>query len=250
VAALSGRAVRRLSRQPALWGPAVAFPLLFSAILTSALSSAEQLPGFAASSSYLAFTVPPALVQATLLAAVACGLEHSEDIETGFNDRVLLAPAHRLTNSVSHVLCASALSVVLVGVLLLAFWLFGIRAPGGLETYAAVVGIYALLGAGSSGLTVALAGWTGSVQTVLGAYPLVLLLTFFSTALVPAEVMAPWFGTIASRNPLSWFLADVRDLVNGPWSPSAFFAAAALAGVLCIGSAALLVPASRRRVVA
>jgi ABC-type multidrug transport system permease subunit len=85
---------------------------------------------------------------------------------------------------------------------------------------------------------------------VLAAYPLFMLLTFFSTALVPSELMAPWFEAIATRNPVSWLLADIRFLYGEGWSTSVYLGSVGLAGALCVGSALLALPIDRRRGVA
>jgi ABC-2 type transport system permease protein len=246
LAALPYRAALRFSRQPSLWLPALAFPLLFSAIMTSALSVTEQLPEFSVRSSYLSYSVAPSLLQGTLLIATACGLERATDIESRFNNRLLLAPSYRPAPTLSHLFCGGALSGALASVLLAVFAVLGVRAPGGVKAEMAIVVINVLFGVGFSALLVTLAGLTRSVQSVMGAYPLCMLLTFFSTALVPADIMAPWFARIATRNPISWVLADTRDLLNGT-SNGSFRGALGLSAVLCAGSALLAVLANRPR---
>jgi ABC-2 type transport system permease protein len=247
---LTGRAVARVGRQPSVWIPVLAFPLLFSAVLTSALSSAAGVLGSTVDGSYLSFSIPATLLQATVLAAVACGTGRAEDIETRFDHLLRLSPISRAMTPISHILCGAAVSGAAAVVLLGVFELFDGTPPSGQATSLAVVVLYTLLGAGFSGLVVALATWTGSVQSVLATYPSIMLLTFFSTALVPRELMAPWFAAIATRNPISWILADVRDLYSEAWSTPTYLGTLGLAVALCAGAGLLVVRATRRRAVA
>jgi ABC-2 type transport system permease protein len=225
----------------------IAFPLLFSAVFTAALSGTGRLAGFRGAGSYRAYSVPTTLLQAALLAAVACGTERAEDIEMRFDDRFLLSPLHRAAPTISAILCGGLLSGAAAAVLLGTFEVLGAAPSTGREASAALVLLYAVLGAGASGLVVSLAAWTGSVEAVLGAYAPLMLLTFFSTAFVPARLMAPWFAAIATRNPISWLLTDVRSVYSQGWSPSVYLAALGLAVALSAGATLLAVPFNRRR---
>lgn len=244
---LTGRAVARIGRQPSLWAPVLAFPFLFSAVFTAALSSTAGLAGFRGTGSYRAYSVPTALLQAALLAAVAVGTGRAEDIESRFDDRFLLSPLHRAAPTISTILCGAVVTGMAAAVLLGTFAVLGASPSTSAGASAAIVVLYAVLGAGVSGLVVTLAAWTGSVEAVLGTYPPLILLMFFSTAFVPSRLMAPWFAAVATRNPLSWLLTDVRSLYSEAWSPSVYLQALGLAVALSAGATLLAVPVDRRR---
>ena len=96
-----------------------------------------------------------------------------------------------------------------------------------------VIGIVALLGIAAGWLTVALGLAAKSVETAgLAAVPLVML-PFFSSAIVPAEKMRPGLRQFAEYQPFTPIIETLRGLLNG--APAAGDAIAAIAW--CVGIA-------------
>jgi ABC-2 type transport system permease protein len=69
---------------------------------------------------------------------------------------------------------------------------------------------------------------TGSVEAVQGAFPLVFISLFASSAFFPRELMRGWFHAVATYNPFSWMIDGLRELILVGWSSSDALAALAV----------------------
>ncbi len=103
------------------------------------------------------------------------------------------------------------------------------------------------LGVGIGGFGVMLGIRTGSAEAVQGAFPLIFVLMFTSSAFFPRELMTGWYRTVATYNPISWILESLRELLSFGWSIEE--AAVALGCSLAVAalSVALGLRALRRR---
>jgi ABC-2 type transport system permease protein len=69
---------------------------------------------------------------------------------------------------------------------------------------------------------------TGSVEAVQGAFPLVFISLFASSAFFPRELMRGWFHDVATANPFSWMIDGLRHLILVGWSGGDALAAVAV----------------------
>ena len=91
IAAMAGRSVTRLVRQPAAIIPSVIFPLFLLAVNAGGLDSAVNIPGFP-TDSYITFAIAFTFIQAAIFSTMNAGQGLAQDIENGFFSRLVLTP--------------------------------------------------------------------------------------------------------------------------------------------------------------
>lgn len=234
---LSRRAVLSVVRQPQVVFPSLFFPLFFAALNAAAFDriTAAQ-PAFAAQfDSFLDFLLPATVLQGVLFGSTQAGTEMANDIEMGFFDRLLASPVSRTSILVGRLaggaLLGAAQALFFTGVLVL----FGANVRGGAGSVLVLVACSALLAVGIGGFGVVLGIRTGSAEAVQGAFPLIFVLMFTSSAFFPRELMTGWYERVAAYNPISWILEALRELLSVGWSTSdALVALAGSAGIAVI----------------
>ncbi len=245
--ALSVRSMQSLLRQPALVVPSLIFPLFFAALGTSSFSRATALPGFPAVDSYLDFALAGAIVQGILFGSTTGATALATDIENGFFDRLLASPSTRTGIIVGRMAGGMAYgafqSLFFVVVLL----------PFGLSVKGGVGGVLGLMIAGTvlalavGALMSAMALLTGSSEAVQGAFPLLFIAMFFSSAFFPRETMSGVYGTMADYNPISHLVEGMRDLVIDGVSVSALARAILVPAIMSVFTILLSLRALKRR---
>ena len=88
---------------------------------------------------------------------------------------------------------------------------------------------------------------TGSSEAVQGAFPLLFIALFFSSAFFPRETMSGIYGTLADLNPVSHLVEGMRDLVIEGVSAAALARAILVPAVLAVISIAVSLRALRHR---
>ena len=244
---LSRRAVLGMFRQPQVLFPAFFFPLMFAALNSAAFARTPDLPGFPEVDSYLDFLLPATIVQGVLLGATGAGLEMAVDLENGFIDRLLASPVARTSILVGRLAGAAVLGGVQAIVFVIVLMPFGASVHAGLPGLVVLVAVAMLLGVGIGGLGVALALRTGSSEAVQGAFPIIFVLLFTSSAFFPRQLMNGWYQSVADANPVSHLIEGARHLVTDGWDTSEAVTAISLAIGLCLGSLGLALVALRRR---
>jgi ABC-2 type transport system permease protein len=208
--ALARRNIVNIRRVPAAVIPLVAMPVFFVVAFSGSFSSLTKLPQFP-TDNILDWMVPFAILQGSAFAGFGTGFTTVTDIETGFYDRLLLAPGSRVALLVGPILsglvrCTVTLAVVLTfGVLL------------GADITAGIVGLLCLWVA-SMGVATIATGWAlGLVYRVPNqrAGPIlqigIFFTTFLSTGNVPLVAQTGWVEHIARVNPLTNILALARQ---------------------------------------
>ncbi len=218
---LAWRSVVRTARQPIIIVPPLVFPLFLLAINSSGLSDATNVPGFPADS-YVAFALAFPFMQGSLFATNTAGTNIAQDIADGFFNRLSLTPMRA-----PSLLAGQLTGVLLIGTIqAIAFLAAGLAA--GVEIQSGVLGavvIFALslcicAAFGSIGLFAGLR--TGSGEAVQGLFPLMFILLFLSSAVLPRNLIEQdWFRTVATINPVSYLVEGLRSLVITGWDPEA-----------------------------
>ncbi len=210
--AMSKRSVLALWRQPSLVVPSLIFPLFFAALGTASFSRATSLPGFPEVDSYLDFALAGAVAQGILFGSTVGATALATDIENGFFDRLLSSPSTRSGIIIGRM----AGGMVFGGTQTLFFIL--VLLPFGLSIEGGTVGVLAMAVGGTilalavGALMSAMAIKTGSSEAVQGAFPLLFIGLFFSSAFFPRETMSGVYGNLADLNPISHLVEGFRDL--------------------------------------
>lgn len=214
---LSRRAVLSMVRQPQVVFPSLFFPLFFAALNAAAFDriTAAQ-PDFAAQyPSFLDFLLPATVLQGVLFGSTQAGTEMANDIEMGFFDRLLASPVSRTSILVGRLAGGAVLGAAQAVFFTVVLVVFGAQVTG-LGPVLVLVVCSALLGIGGFGVVLGIR--TGSSEAVQGAFPLIFVLMFTSSAFFPRELMTGWYRTLATYNPISWILEALRDLLTLGWS--------------------------------
>jgi ABC-2 type transport system permease protein len=217
--ALARRSLVNIFRIPAAFVPLVAMPVFFVIAFSGSFKSLTQLPAFP-TDNILNWMVPFAIVQGSAFAGFGTGFGTVRDIETGFYDRLLLAPGSRAGILVGPILagivrCTITLSIVLAfGVVL------GVDLPGGLVGVAALwvaaVGVTLIATGWALGLVFRLPDQRAGPVLQLGIFSVM----FLSTGNVPLAAQIGWVKQVARINPLTNILELARQgfLGDVAWS--------------------------------
>jgi ABC-2 type transport system permease protein len=236
--AVAWRTAHNFFRNPAIFVPAVIFPLFFFTAFAGGLSHIEDVRGFDYPSGYTTFEYVFVLLQASAFGGVFTGFAVARDFEGGFARRLMLGAPQRGAVVAGYALASLAraafMVVVVTGVALVA----GMRVTGdGLDLL--VLYVLALL------LNMAATLWSTGVAMrlrTMQAGPAmqipVFLALFLAPVWAPLDLLSGWVHAVASVNPSTVLLEAGRGLVSGhPVKVALAFAlAAALAAVFALWS--------------
>jgi ABC-2 type transport system permease protein len=215
---MSRRSIIAIVRQPALVVPSLVFPLFFAALGSSSFSRATQLPGFPEVDSFLDFALAGAIIQGVVFGSVTSAAALATDIENGFFDRLLTTPSSRSSIVLGRLAGGMAYAAAQTVFFTLVLIPFGLTVKAGIVGFLVMVASGALVALAVGGLMGAMAIRTGSSEAVQGAFPLLFILMFFSSAFFPRETMSGLYGAIADVNPVSYIVEGIRALVIGALS--------------------------------
>jgi len=239
--ALAQRSIRGNLRQPQVWLPGLLFPMFLAAVNTSTMGRAvEFLPGFEDVDSLLDFLLAASIAQSVLFGGLTAGSDTATDIQTGFFDRLLASPVSRTSILVGRLAGASVTGAFQAVVFVLVYGVFGVRVAAGLPGVLLLVTFAMVLALVIGGFAAMLALKTGSAEAVQNVFPLTFILLFISSAFFPTESMSGIYGSIATRNPVTWMIDGMRHqvIVGLDWSEAAtsIGVAAVLAALAIFGA--------------
>ncbi len=245
--AMSKRSIVALWRQPALVVPSIIFPLFFAALGTASFSRATNLPGFPAVDSYLDFALAGAIVQGILFGSTVGATALATDIENGFFDRLLSSPSTRSGIIIGRMAGGMAYGAVQTLIFIAILLPFGLTVKGGILGVLAMTVGGTVLALAVGALMSAMAIKTGSSEAVQGAFPLLFIALFFSSAFFPRETMSGVYGRLADFNPISYLVEGFRDLTIEGFTFGAALNAIVIPSVLAVLTVALSLRALRSR---
>lgn len=209
VRALVGRMVVNTFRVPSTFIPSVVFPIFQIIAFGGAFSAITLLPGFP-THQVLDWFGPMAVLQGTAFMGSMVGLTTTRDIESGFYDRLLLAPVPRWQLLVGPVLGAVVRTLPAVYVVLIVSALGGARlvgnALGFFTLLAAAIGLTMLFGFWTLGLAYRFKSQRAAPLMQIGVF----ITIFLATAQVPLAAMQGWLHAVARVNPMTNVLRLAR----------------------------------------
>jgi len=208
--ALARRGLVGILRIPAAVVPLIVMPMFFVIAFSGSFSRLSDLPSFP-TDNVLSWFVPFAIIQGSAFAGFGTGFGTVRDIESGFFDRLLLAPGSRAGLFVGPIIASLVRTTFTVTVVLALGFALGAALPGGL------LGLLALWAA-ALGMAVIATGWAlGLVFRIPNqrAGPIlqigIFFATFLSTGNVPLADQIGWTKGIARVNPLTNMLELARQ---------------------------------------
>ncbi|MDN5790591.1 MAG: ABC transporter permease [Micrococcales bacterium] len=211
-AAMAGRNLRRLMRQPEqimfnLVSP-IMFTLLFRYVFGGAIGGLQGL-------NYVNFLIPGIAVQTVLFSAGVTGFALADDLQKGFINRLRSLPMARSAVFGGRVAADTLNNALGLIILLATGFAVGFRpanVPG-----LVLAGLLLLLFALAVSLGYALVGLSVRSPEAVNAatFPIIFPLTFASSAFVPVETMPSWLQGFATHQPVSVVINAARSLILG-----------------------------------
>jgi ABC-2 type transport system permease protein len=207
---LALRGLHSIRRLPSAFFPALAMPIVQTIAFSGTFFAITKIPGFPTDRS-VNWYMPLACCMGAGFAGVGLGFSAVRDIESGFFDRLRMAPAPRPALILGPLFTAWVRVLIVVTTVVLVGLLFGARLTGG------VLGL-AMLFIAALGVATIAAGWGLGLAYRFGdmrAAALMQLTLFFAIFLTeaqaPLSVMTGWLHSVARINPFTNILRMARQ---------------------------------------
>ncbi len=209
VRALTRRAFNEVLRVPGAVIPGLLAPTIFMLGLSSVFGAAANIPGFTGDD-FRTFIVPVSLLQGAGFTGAATGVNLARDIESGWFDRLLMAPAPR-TTLLAGLVSSAAIRALMPSTVLLGTGLaLGVHWPGAVGLLVAIGLIMGLASAVALfAIAVALRFRTQQAAPLMQMGNFVAVL--FTASYAPHDLLQPWLRHIADVNPVSPILTGARQ---------------------------------------
>jgi ABC-2 type transport system permease protein len=207
--ALMRRSLNEVLRVPGAAIPGFLAPALFMLGITSVFGNLVQLRGFP-TDQFLNVIIAISLLQAASFTGAAQGVNLARDIEQGWFDRLLVAPAARSTILAGLVFSAGLRTLLPVTMLLCVAFPLGLDWPG-IDGFLLAVGLVACfsLFAASWGVFLALSFKTQAAAPLMQASTFILVL--FTPSYAPQEQLHGFIKGFSAANPVSNVVEAVRQ---------------------------------------
>jgi ABC-type multidrug transport system permease subunit len=213
--AIAWRSIHNFLTNPALFMPALIFPLFFFSAFAGGLSSVSKVPNFDFPTGYTAFQFVFVILQSAAFGGVFTGFGIARDFETGFGQRLLLSAPRRESIVVGYMLAALLRAVITWTLLTVIALIAGMKIDGdgvdlfGLYFLGLIVNVAAVLWATGVALRIR------SIQGGPAMQIPVFLILFLAPVYVPLNLLSGWIHTVAKLNPATAFLEAGRGFISG-----------------------------------
>jgi ABC-2 type transport system permease protein len=164
---------------------------------------------------YIDYATPGLILLAVCYGLGATATAVNSDMTKGIINRFKVMDVSRGAVLTGHVVASVLTNVVAIAALIGVAFLLGFSVSASFLDWLGVVGLVVLLGFATGWLTVALGLAAKSPETAgLAAVPLVML-PFFSSAIVPAEKMGPGVRQFAEYQPFTPIIESLRGFLTG-----------------------------------
>ncbi|SDN03599.1 ABC transporter permease [Allokutzneria albata] len=222
------RNVKHIARNPTSVFNAVLMPIIVMLMFVYMMGDA-----FSVGVDYIDYATPGLMLLAVCYGLGATATSVSSDMTKGIINRFKVMDVSRGAVLTGHVIASLLTNLIAIAALIGVAFLLGFSPAAGFLHWLGVAGMVVLLGFATGWLTIALGLAAKSPETAgLAAVPLVML-PFFSSAIVPAEKMGPGLREFAEYQPFTPIIETMRGLLNG--APSAGASITAIAW--CVGIA-------------
>lgn len=225
------RNFKHIARNPTSVFNAVLMPVVVMLMFVYLLGGA-----FNVGVHYVDYATPGMLLLAVCYGLGSVAVSVNDDMTKGVINRFKVMDVSRGAVLTGHVIASLLTNLIAAAAIIGVAFLLGFSPSATLLDWLGAVGIVALLGFSAGWLTVALGLAAKSPQTAgLASVPLVML-PFFSSAIVPADKMGPGVRQFAQYQPFTPIIETIRGLLNGtPSTGTAIVAIAWCVGIAVVG---------------
>lgn len=205
------RNLRIWLRVPSAVIPPLFIPVFFLIVNSSALEGITALPIFN-DVDYVSFIIPVSLLMTVAAAGSGSGLALVQDIDTGYFDKMLLAPIRRSSILLSKLMMDATRAALQATLVIVVGLLVGGSIATGVPGALLLVGMAFLFGLAYSGISINIALRTGSPEATQASFVIFFPLVFLAPTFVPLEMLADWLQIVARFNPVSYVIIGMRAL--------------------------------------
>jgi ABC-2 type transport system permease protein len=212
-----GRWIRKTLRRPQFLFFSLVQPIVWFVLFTQAFQSIASVPGFAQvakTTSYVTFFSAAVIIQTVISSAMQSGMGMVTDLESGYMDKMRVAPIHRSAILMGKVLSDGVRIVIQTIVILILGFALGVTISAGVGGLLLLLGFAMAFGIAWSGISTFIGLATKNSETtlmisLLTTFPLL----FLSTAMMPKVFLPPWVQTVATYNPMSYIADALHGLI-------------------------------------
>jgi ABC-2 type transport system permease protein len=208
--ALALRGLRSIRRMPSAFFPALAMPVFQTIAFSGTFFAITKIPGFPTDRS-VNWYLPFAAMMGSGFSGLSMGFTTIRDVESGFFDRLRMAPTPRWSLVVGPLMTAWMRVLIVVTTALAVGFAFGARLTGGalglVTLYIAAVGISTI----ATGWGLGLAYRFGDMRAAALMQLTLFTCLFLTNAQAPLNVMTGWLHSVARVNPFTNILRLARE---------------------------------------
>ena len=212
-----GRWIRKTLRRPQFLFFSLVQPIVWFVLFTQAFASIANIPGFAqltGTDSYLTFFTAAVIIQTVISSAMQSGMGMVTDIESGYMDKMRVAPIHRSSILMGKMLSDGTRIVIQTAVIIALGFAMGVTIAMGLPGLLMLFVIAMTFGIAWSGISTFIGLATkNSESTLMISLLTTFPLLFLSTAVMPKFLLPSWVQTVATYNPMSYIADALRGLI-------------------------------------
>ncbi|WP_431957310.1 ABC transporter permease [Nocardia lijiangensis] len=225
------RNFKHIARNPVSVFNAVLMPIIIMLMFVYMFGDA-----FDVGVDYIDYATPGLMLLAVCYGLGSTATAVNSDMTTGIINRFKVMDVSRGAVLSGHVIATVLTNLIAIAALIGVAFLLGFDPSASFVDWLGVVGIVVLLGFAAAWLTVALGLSAKSPETAgMASVPLVML-PFFSSAIVPAEKMGPGLRQFAEYQPFTPIIETLRGLLSGaPDTGDAVTATAWCVGIGIVG---------------
>ena len=225
------RNFKHTARNPVTVFNAVLLPIVIMLMFVYMLGNA-----FSVGVKYIDYATPGMILLAVAYGLGATATEVNDDMTKGIINRFRVMDVSRGAVMTGHVVVTMLRSLISIAAIIGVAFGLGFRPSAGFGDWLAAVGVIVAACFATSWLTVAIGLAAKTPQSAAMATVPLVLLPFFSSAIVPAAKMGQGVRQFAEYQPFTPIIEALRGLLAG--TPSGGYAAAALAwcaGIALVG---------------
>src|SRR5213594_5008601 len=204
VAGVFGRWLKKTFRRPSFVFFALVQPIVWFVLFTQSFANIAQLPAFkqySGGASYLTFFTGAVIIQTVMASAMQSGIGMVNDIESGYMDKMRVAPIRRASILLGKVM-SDGVRILLQSIVIIALGLIlGVTFATGIGGVLVILAIAVAFGIAWSGISTFIALATRNSEatlmiSILTTFPLL----FLSTAVMPQGLLPDFVQSVATYN--------------------------------------------------